>query len=154
MSTKNVDMLLSRRMMLALAILPVGCATQQEPAEEEPAAEAAPPAAEEEPIYTRGDPGEWEGKQQSHVPQIAYEKAGAGLKVTVTVNHPMDADLPHYIMWIKLFDGEGNLLGQEEFEATEEKAVATFELATTPAKLVAHEKCNLHGIWMDEVTVS
>ena len=27
-------------------------------------------------------------------------------------------------------------------------------IITRSAKLVAHEKCNLHGIWMDEVTVS
>jgi mannose-6-phosphate isomerase len=39
---------------------------------------------------------------------------GTGLKVAVVVNHVMNAEAPHYIMWIRLTDGEGNELGKAE----------------------------------------
>ena len=84
----------------------------------------------------------------------AYEKIEAGLKVTVTVSHEMNPETPHYIMYIMLKDGEGNLLGEKEFEATYEKAEAVFEIESTPGKLIAYERCNLHGLWMDEVVVA
>ncbi len=136
----------------SIAVLFSGCKAGQEPAATEEAAEA--PSKAEEPVFTKDDPGAWEGKESGHVPVIEYEKTDGGLKVTVTVNHVMDAEIPHYIEWIKLMDGEGNVLGQQEFQARAEKAVATFELSSVPAKLVAHERCNIHGIWMEEVTVS
>ena len=106
-----------------------------------------------EKIFTRSDPGAWGGKEDSHVPQIAYEKAEAGLKVTVTVSHEMNPEKPHYIMKLMLKDGEDNLLGEKEFQATDEKAEAIFELTTVPSKLIAYERCNLHGLWMDEVDI-
>jgi desulfoferrodoxin (superoxide reductase-like protein) len=82
------------------------------------------------------------------------EKMETGLKVTVTVNHVMNPETPHYIMNIKLKDGEGQLLGEKEFQATDEKAEAIFELFTVPSKLMVYERCNLHGLWMDEVDVT
>jgi desulfoferrodoxin-like iron-binding protein len=142
--------------LAALIMLPTGCAKEEKVAEEEQAAEKAKPEAEEtaEKIYSRSDPGVWGGKEDSHVPQIAYEKMEAGLKVTVTVTHEMNPEKPHYIMYIMLKDGEDNLLGEREFEAANEKAEAIFELTTMPSKLVAYERCNLHGLWMDEVVVA
>lgn len=139
----------------ALIMLPPGCAEEQKVAEEEPSAEETEPALEEleEIIYTRSDPGAWGGKEGSHVPQIVYEKIEAGLKVTVTVSHEMNPETPHYIMYIKLKDGEDNLLGEMEFGPANEKAEAIFEIDTIPSKLIAYERCNLHGLWMDEVEV-
>ena len=139
----------------SVAVFLSGCATSEKPATTEEAAQEPPEVAkQEEPIVTKDDPGAWEGKESGHVPVIEYERTASGLKVTVTVNHVMDAGTPHYIEWIRLMDGEGNALGRKEFQATDEKAVATFDLASVPAKLVAHEKCNIHGIWMEEITVS
>lgn len=142
--------------LAALIVLPTGCAKEEKVAEEEQAAEKTKPTSEEaeEMIFTRSDPGAWGGKEDSHVPQIVYEKMEAGLKVTVTVSHEMNPEKPHYIMNIKLEDGEGQLLGEKELEATDEKAEAIFELTTMPSKLVAYERCNLHGLWMDEVAVT
>jgi superoxide reductase len=137
-----------------LVTIPTGCATQQEPVTEEQPAETTEMEAEEEPVYTRNDPGAWEGKESSHIPVITYEKTETGLTVTVTVNHVMDAEIPHYIEWVKLWDGEGNLLGEAAFEATDKTARATFEITSVPTKLVAHERCNVHGIWMEEVPVT
>ncbi|MDD5309911.1 MAG: desulfoferrodoxin family protein [Deltaproteobacteria bacterium] len=103
--------------------------------------------------YTRENPGPWAGAESSHVPQITYEKMGKGLMVTVKVNHPMDPKKPHYIMWIKLEDGHGKLLGNKELMATDPAATATFELASVPGKLKALQRCNIHGIWMNETDV-
>jgi len=136
-----------------LTAFAIGCGGAETPAVEEAAETPEPPPAEE-PVFTKDDPGAWEGKESGHVPVIEYEKTDTGLTVTVTVNHVMDSEAPHYIEWIKLMDGEGAVLGESSFEATDEKAVATFELTTVPAKLVAHERCNIHGIWMEEVDVT
>lgn len=142
--------------LAALIVLPTGCAKEEKVAEEEQAAEKTEPTSEEaeEMIFTRFDSGAWGGKEDSHVPQIVYEKMEAGLKVTVTVSHEMNPEKPHYIMNIKLEDGEGQLLGEKELEATDEKAEAIFELTTLPSKLVAYERCNLHGLWMEAVDVT
>jgi superoxide reductase len=89
-----------------------------------------------------------------HLPQITYEKTDTGLKVTVKVdNHPMDAQKPHYIMWIKLEDGSGTMLGEKDFMATDPEPVATFDLTSVPVSLKAYEQCNIHGIWMSEANV-
>jgi desulfoferrodoxin-like iron-binding protein len=104
--------------------------------------------------YTRENPGPWAGAQDKHLPQITYEKMGMGLKVTVKVdNHPMDAAKPHYIMWIRLEDGMGEVLGRHAFKATDPAPVANFELKSVPAELKAFERCNIHGIWMSEAKV-
>ena len=126
----------------ALIMMPTGCAKEEKVVEETQAAEKTEPESKEaeEVIFTRSDPGAWGGKEDSHVPQIAYEKMEARLKVTVTVSHEMNAETLHYIMYIKLKDGEGNLLGEKEFQAADEKAEAIFEVTTTPGKLVAYEK--------------
>ena len=99
---------------LPVAATLIGCSQSEEPAPTAEAVEtpAAEPEAEAEPVYTRDDPGAWEGKEQGHLPVITYEKTDAGLTVNVVVNHVMDAEIPHYIMWIKLFDGDGNLRGE------------------------------------------
>lgn len=104
--------------------------------------------------YTRENPGPWAGAQDKHVPEITYEKMGMGLKVTVKVdNHPMDPAKPHYIMWIRLEDGMGKVLGRHQFKATDPAPVASFELKSVPADLKAFERCNIHGIWMSEAKV-
>lgn len=142
--------------LAALLALPIGCAKEEKVAEEEQAAEKSEPETEEakEIVFTRTDPGAWGGKEDSHVPQIAYEKMETGLKVTVTVSHEMNPEKPHFIMLIKLKDGDDNLLGEKTLEATDEKAEAVFEIPTVPSKLVAYEKCNIHGVWMDAVDVT
>jgi len=104
--------------------------------------------------YTQENPGPWAGSQAKHVPEITYEKMGTGLKVTVKVdNHAMDPAKPHYIMWIRLEDGMGKVLGKHAFKATDPAPVASFELKSVPAHLRAFERCNIHGIWMSEAKV-
>ncbi len=153
-----------------LVLLPTGC---KKKAEEMAAPAASTTAPQETPMmtgqeqattgqansienpYTKDNPGPWAGKEGAHVPQITYEKAGMGLKVTVRIDsHPMDPQTPHYIMSIMLKDGMGATLGEKTFVATDPEPVATFELMSVPDKLVAYEHCNLHGIWMSETAVT
>jgi len=141
-------------LLVTLGALSTGCAKNEAPAEAEKTTAAPAQTTQQEPVYTRDDPGAWEGKEKGHLPQISYEKTGTGLKVAVVVNHVMNAEAPHYIMWIRLTDGEGNELGKKEFQPTDEKAEAVFELTSMPAKLVAFEKCNVHGIWKEETVVN
>jgi len=141
---------------VGLAMASWGCSrAQDEPAQpvEQPApAQPAEQAAED--VYTREHPGAWGGKEDSHVPQIEYQKTESGMTVTVSVSHEMNPEKPHYIMWIQLKDGEDNLLGEKQFKADDVKAEAVFTLTDGPAKLVAYERCNLHGLWKDEVEVN
>jgi len=151
MKTRNWPMLPVALLIAFLVMLPMGCSEPQAPVAEKAAPE---PAAKEEPVYTRADPGAWEGKESSHIPVIVYKKTGTGLDVTVTVNHVMDPAIPHYIESIRLMDGEGHVLGEASFVATDKKAEATFKLTSAPAKLVAIERCNAHGLWKEEVPVT
>jgi len=151
MKTRNWPILLAALLVAFFVMLPTGCSQQQAPVAEKAAPESM---AKEEPVYTRADPGAWEGKQSSHIPVIVYKKSGTGLDVSVTVNHVMDPALPHFIESIRLTDGEGNVLGEASFVATDKKAEATFKLTSAPAKLVAIERCNVHGLWKEEVPVT
>ena len=144
---------------VGLAIFAASCtnaekADEVEKATREEAVEPATETVREEVIFTAENPGPWAGKEKVHVPIVLYERKDAGLQVTVTVAHEMAPEKPHYIEWIKLFDSEGTLLGETEFKPEDEKPEAVFMLTEIPAKLVALEKCNLHGTWQAEVEVT
>ena len=151
MKTRNWPRLLIALLAALFVMLLTACSHHQAPVAEKAATETTAAA---EPIHTRGDPGEYEGKESSHVPVIVYKKSGSGLQVTVTVNHVMDPAIPHFIEWIHLMDGDGNILGEKSFVATDAKAEATFNLMSAPARLVAIERCNVHGLWKEEVPVT
>ena len=106
--------------------------------------------------FTKSFFGPWnEAVAKTHVPQVTFEKAGMGLKVTVQIdNHPMDPNKPHWIMWIRLEDMDGNKLGEKTFQATDPSpAIAVFDLPTTYEKVKAFQRCNIHGIWLNEAEV-
>lgn len=140
-----------------LIVFPTGCTKDTTSEEAASIGPASKPADQTEPdkevIYTSEDAGPYEGKKDGHLPQVVWEKTEEGLKVTVSVNHEMNAEKPHYIMWIKLMDGEDNLLEEMEFQATDEKASVVFDLPSVPSELKAYEKCNLHGIWLTTVAI-
>jgi desulfoferrodoxin-like iron-binding protein len=119
------------------------------------AAQTSATAEQKEP-YTATSFGPWNaGVAAKHVPQVTFEKMGKGLKVTVQIdNHPMDPQKPHWIMWIRLEDMKGNKLGEKTFQATDPgPAIAVFELPAMHTKLKALERCNIHGVWLNELTV-
>ena len=135
----------------ALVLFPTGCAEKEEAVQEMPEVTQAEPV-ETEPevvVFTRENPGPWTGKEDVHLPQITFEKTESGLQVTVAVNHEMNAEKLHYIMWIKLHDGEDILIGEKSFQAVDKKAEAIFEIQSAPARLKAYAMCNLHGLWLE-----
>lgn len=148
---------------VAAVVAAAGCAKKSEtpPTTAGEKTEMATPAAAPEE-YTQETPyskdffGPWdEAVSKVHLPEITYEKTDTGLKVTVKIDdHPMDPEKPHYIMWIRIEDGEGNTLGETDFVATDPAPVTTFDLTTVPAKIKAFERCNIHGIWTSEVDVN
>jgi desulfoferrodoxin-like iron-binding protein len=106
--------------------------------------------------YTAKSFGPWNAAvAATHVPQVTFEKMGQGVKVTVQIdNHPMDPQKPHWIMWIRLEDAKGKKLGEKTFKATDPRpAIAVFELPAVPKKIKALERCNIHGIWLNEAAV-
>jgi superoxide reductase len=143
---------------LGLCILLIGASSCEKAEDGQPAEAPAPAEAEAHPVsakvvFTADDPGAYRGKEDSHVPEISYEKTGSGIKVRVSVEHEMNAEPPHYIEWIKVFDGGNNLLGEMAFQASDERAEVEFELSTTPSLVKAYEKCNLHGVWLNETEI-
>jgi len=118
------------------------------------AAQAGQEPAQPQP-YTTTFFGPWNAAvAKTHVPQVTYEKMGQALMVTVKVdNHPMDPKKPHWIMWIRVEDAKGKVLAKQEFKATDPAPAATFHLAHWPEKLRVLERCNIHGIWLNEVDV-
>lgn len=139
----------------AMILFPTGCAEKEEVVQEQPeVAQTEPAEAEpEEVVFTREDPGPWAGKEDVHLPQITFEKTDTGFQVMVVVSHEMNAEKPHYIMWIKLLDGEDKLIGEKSFQAVDEKAKTVFEVQTTPTLLKAYAMCNLHGLWFEKKEV-
>ncbi len=136
-----------------LILLPTGC-SKEEPADDSISAiEQTEPAPKKEMVFTQKDPGPWSGKEGAHVPKITYTKTEAGGQVVVIVDHEMNSETPHFIMWIELRDGEDKTLGEKIFQDTDEKAEATFSLSSLPGKIKAISKCNLHGLWSNEIDV-
>ena len=106
--------------------------------------------------YTAKFFGPWNAAvAKKHIPEVTFEKMGAALMVTVKVDdHPMDPQKPHYIMWIRVEDGSGKILASKDFKPTDPSPVATFHLASWPENLRVLERCNIHGIWLNEVKVT
>ncbi len=97
-------------------------------------------------IYTKENPGKWEGKAASHAPQISVE----GRKVTVTTPHPMSQG--HYIVRHTLVLKDGSVVGEQTFFPVKDtKAVSTFELPEGyKSTFYATSFCNLHDLWVAE----
>jgi len=142
--------------LIALAFFLTACSQKEQATEEKPIADQVGSTilTTEKIVFTKADPGPWSGKEGGHVPIISYKKTETGLSVNVSVSHEMNSETPHYIEWIRLFNGKGDLVGEKDFEAEDEKAMAVFILETVPDALKAYAKCNLHGIWMAEGDVT
>lgn len=95
--------------------------------------------------------------QKKHLPIIsAPEKVGKGEKFEVTVEVGKLVDHPnepgHFIEFIELYAGH-TYLARMDFTAktTEPVLKATVSLDHGHGKLRAFARCNLHGIWENDV---
>jgi superoxide reductase len=103
-------------------------------------------------IYTKKNPGKWADKVGSHVPKVSID----GKKITVTTKHVMTEK--HYIVRHTLVASNGKVIGEKVFYPTDKEAVSTYELydelpAGYKGKLYATSFCNLHDLWVAEISV-
>ena len=136
----------SRRDFLkgSLALGVVVAAGQAVRAGQAQAATAFPPAL----VYTKDNLGRWAGKEGAHVPKVTV----AGGKVTILTPHPMTP--PHFIVKHTLLTPEGKIIGEKTFTAADPKAESTYDLpAGFKGALWATSFCNLHDLWLTELTV-
>ncbi|WP_300282578.1 desulfoferrodoxin family protein [Peptacetobacter sp.] len=81
---------------------------------------------------------------EKHVPVVSVE--GNKVKIEVgSVEHPMMEK--HYIMFIVLETNKGI---HKKYLNPGEKPVAEFALLEDEKPVIAHEYCNLHGLWSKE----
>jgi desulfoferrodoxin-like iron-binding protein len=147
---------MKHRWILALAIVFLGGAVTTTAALAQYGAQKPAEPQQEKP-YTATFFGPWnEAVAKTHVPQVTCEKTAKGYTVTVQIdNHPMDPQKPHWIMWIKLEDEKGVKIAEKEFKATDPgPAKAVFEVSLIHGKFRALERCNIHGIWLNEVNAA
>jgi superoxide reductase len=99
-------------------------------------------------IYTAANPGRWDKKAASHLPQTTV----AGDQVTVTVEHGMSPE--HYIVKHTLIGADGSVLSEHVFAPTDKDPTSTHSLpAGYKGKLYVTSFCNKHDLWLAEVEV-
>src|SRR5512141_2651935 len=105
---------------------------------------AFPPAN----IYTKDNHGQWPGKERTHIPKVTV----AGGKVTILTPHPMTP--PHFIVKHTLLTPGGKVIGEKTFTAADPKAESAYDLpAGFKGALWATSFCNLHDLWLTELSV-
>jgi superoxide reductase len=98
-------------------------------------------------IYTKEQPGQWQGKEGSHAPTVTV----TGSKVTLLTPHPMTAE--HFIVRHTLVLADGTVVGAKTFVATD-KPESSFDLPTGyKGKLSATSFCNQHDFWLTTAEV-
>ena len=92
---------------------------------------------------------------KKHVPFISFAREGDGVTITVAVGHYLaHPNMPDH--WIEMIDivANGAPIAQYHFAAgvvaPKVTAVATLDPGT---KVMAFERCNLHGFWGAEIEV-
>lgn len=95
-------------------------------------------------VYSTKNPRRWAGKEGSHAPVVTVE----GDTITVETKHGMSEG--HYIVKHSLVTDTGEVLGENFFFPTDEKAISTFEIKGDYKELFALSFCNLHDLWVTE----
>jgi superoxide reductase len=99
-------------------------------------------------VYTNEAPGRWAGKEGSHAPKVMVE----GRNVKVVTSHPMTEK--HFIVKHTLLTPEGKVIGEKTFANTDAAAESSYELpAGFKGALWATSFCNLHDLWLTELSV-
>ncbi len=73
-------------------------------------------------IYTKEAPGQWAGREDSHVPKVTVE----GRNVKVVTPHRMTEI--HFIVKHTLVTPEGKFIGEKTFANTDPAAESSYEL--------------------------
>jgi len=103
-------------------------------------------------IYSSGNQGKWEGKAGSHVPVVTVDK-DSGM-VSVETKHGMKPK--HYIVRHTLVAPNGDVIHAHTFGIKDSKAVSSTEAGDKLSgltKAYAFSYCNLHDLWVAEVSI-
>lgn len=98
-------------------------------------------------VYTRGNPGRWSGKVESHLPQVVVQ----GDQVVVETPHGMSP--AHYIVRHTLTTSQGEVVGEQTFLPTDRRAISQFQLPPGERSFYVTSFCNLHDLWVSAFTV-
>jgi len=107
--------------------------------------------------FTKNSPGRWIGKEGGHLPQINIDDKNK--KIIVNTNHKMTS-YEHYIVKHVILDKNCDFLDENVFEiGKDSKAISEFSLSTDKLKgysgtLYALSMCNLHDVWLNEITIT
>jgi superoxide reductase len=99
-------------------------------------------------IYTKEQPGQWRGKEGSHIPQVEAKKAGEIVTLKLENKHPMSEQ--HYIVRHTVVAECGTVLGAKTFTWKDAPA-SNYEIKLTDGKLphlYVLSYCNLHDLWL------
>ena len=96
------------------------------------------------PTYTSEMPGEWAGKEATHLP-IVMLLAGQG-SVEVSTNHEMTEE--HFIAAHYIKDQDGRVIAFAEYANDPDVTPrTTFKLPSGTTKITVFSYCNKHDIW-------
>ncbi len=98
-------------------------------------------------VYTRGNPGRWSGKVESHLPQAVVQ----GDRVFVETPHEMTQ--AHYIVRHTLATAQGEVVGEQTFSPSDQRAISQFQLPAGERSFYVTSFCNLHDLWVSAFTV-
>ena len=103
--------------------------------------------------YTKEDPGRWNGKVATHLPNIEIENAGGKITVKVATAHEMKG-YEHYIVKHVLLDQNYKYLDEHMFDPTKDTAaISTFTLHDYSGPIYALSMCNKHDLWLNAAEV-
>jgi len=132
-----------RRNFLKTALAAGGAAAIAGPARLHAAAMTFPAGI----VYTQEAPGRWKGREGAHVPKVSV--SGGTVKVANT--HPVTP--AHYIVKHTLLTPEGKVLGEATFAHTDTPESTHTLPAGFKGTIWVTSFCNLHDLWLVEVTV-
>ena len=103
--------------------------------------------------YTKEDPGRWNGKVATHLPNIEIEKSSGKITVKVVTPHEMKG-YEHYIVKHVLLDQNYKYLDEHMFDPTKDTAaISTFTLHDYSGPIYALSMCNKHDLWLNTAEV-
>ena len=103
--------------------------------------EARASELESNTVLTTAEPGDWDGKAGSHVPQVSFEDGAA----VIFTGHPMTEE--HWITVHYIKNQDGMVIGLQEYAGTDAEAKTSFELPEGTTEITAYSHCNKHDHW-------
>ena len=97
-------------------------------------------------VYTRGSPGRWRGKVESHLPQTVVQ----GDQLFVETPHGMSPE--HYIVRHTLATARGEVVAEQTFSPNDTRALSQFQLPAGEQAFYVTSFCNLHDLWVSAFT--